>query len=222
MDQNTIDLLASSFWPMVTDAIRGTIPLALVSMAIGLVIALGIALMRLSRVRVLQVIARFYVSIVRGTPLLVQLFVIFYGLPSVGLTIDPWPSAIIAFSINVGGYASEVIRAAILSVPKGQWEAGHTIGMSPAQTLHRIILPQAARVSVPPLSNTFISLVKDTSLASLILVTELFRQAQEIASFSTEFLVLYIEAAAIYWVICLVLSSGQNVLEKRLDRYVAH
>jgi cystine transport system permease protein len=163
-----------------------------------------------------------YISVIRGTPLLVQLFVIFYGLPSIGITIDPWPSAIIAFSLNVGGYAAEIIRAAILSVPKGQWEAGHTIGMSRHQSLVRIILPQAARVSVPPLSNTFISLVKDTSLASLILVTELFRQAQQVAAFSQEFMLLYLEAAVIYWIICLVLAGGQSALEKRLDRYVAH
>ena len=107
-------------------------------------------------------------------------------------------------------------------MPKGQWEAGYTIGMSHATTLRRIILPQAARVSVPPLSNTFISLVKDTSLASLILVTELFRVAQEIAAFTQDFMLLYLEAALIYWLFCLVLSSGQNALEKRLDRYVAH
>jgi len=216
------DLLLRSLWPLVSGALVGTIPLALASFALGLVIALGIALMRLSRVKVVSAIARVYISLVRGTPLLVQLFVIFYGLPSIGIKIDPWPSAIIAFAVNVGGYAAEVIRAAILSVPKGQWEAGHTIGMSRAQTLRRIILPQAARVSVPPLSNTFISLVKDTSLASLILVTELFKQAQKIAAFTSEFLLLYMEAAVIYWVICLVLSSGQNVIEKRLDRYVAH
>ena len=216
------DLLLRSLWPLVSGAIVGTIPLALASFVLGLIIALGIALMRLSRVRFVSGIARVYISLVRGTPLLVQLFVIFYGLPSIGIKIDPWPSAIIAFAVNVGGYAAEVIRAAILSVPKGQWEAGHTIGMSRAQTLRRIILPQAARVSVPPLSNTFISLVKDTSLASLILVTELFKQAQKIAAFTSEFLLLYMEAAVIYWVICLVLSSGQNVIEKRLDRYVAH
>jgi cystine transport system permease protein len=216
------ELFWSSLWPITSGAITGTIPLALSSFVLGLVIALGVALARLSRVRVLAAAARVYISIIRGTPLLVQLFVIFYGLPSLGLVIDPWPSAIIAFALNVGGYAAEVIRAAILSVPVGQWEAGHTIGMSRPQTLRRIILPQAARVSVPPLSNTFISLVKDTSLASLILVTELFRNAQEIASFSSEFMLIYLEAALVYWVICLVLSSGQNVLEKRLDRYVAH
>jgi len=216
------ELVVRSLWPLVSGALVGTIPLALASFALGLVLALGVALMRLSRVRIVSAIARIYISIIRGTPLLVQLFVIFYGLPSLGLRIDPWPSAIIAFALNVGGYAAEVIRAAILSVPKGQWEAGHTIGMSRAQTLRRIILPQAARVSVPPLSNTFISLVKDTSLASLILVTELFRQAEKIATFSSEFMLLYIEAALVYWVICLFLSSGQNVIEKRLDRYVAH
>ena len=216
------DLVWGSLGPILMGAVTGTVPVALVSFALGLLLALLVALMRLSRNRVLAGIARIYISVIRGTPLLVQLFVIFYGLPSIGITISPWPSAIIAFSLNVGGYAAEVIRAAILSVPKGQWEAGHTIGMSRRQSLVRIILPQAARVSVPPLSNTFISLVKDTSLASLILVTELFRQAQQVAAFSQEFMLLYLEAAVIYWIICLVLASGQTVLEKRLDRYVAH
>ncbi|MDJ0349805.1 amino acid ABC transporter permease [Cryobacterium sp. PH29-G1] len=221
MIQPDWDLFFSSFWPLLDGALRGTIPLALTSFAIGLALALVLALMRLSAKRWLAGIARVYISIVRGTPLLVQLFVIFYGLPSIGVTIDPWPSAVVAFSINVGGYAAEVIRAAILSVPKGQWEAAYMIGMSRSRALTRIILPQAARVSVPPLSNTFISLVKDTSLASLILVTELFREAQQVAAFSQEFMLLYLEAALIYWVICLVLSTGQGFLEKRLDRYVA-
>ncbi|MDQ0076065.1 amino acid ABC transporter permease [Arthrobacter oryzae] len=216
------DLVWSSLGPILMGAVTGTIPLALASFGLGLLLALLIALMRLSRNPVFAAIARIYISVIRGTPLLVQLFVIFYGLPSIGVTISPWPSAIIAFSLNVGGYAAEVIRAAILSVPKGQWEAGHTIGMSRRQSLVRLILPQAARVSVPPLSNTFISLVKDTSLASLILVTELFRQAQQVAAFSQEFMLLYLEAAVIYWVVCLVLAGGQSVLEKRLDRYVAH
>ncbi|WP_105031231.1 amino acid ABC transporter permease [Arthrobacter ruber] len=216
------ELLRTSFWPMVSGAVTGTIPLSIVSFLFGLALALVVALMRISGQPVLSGIARFYVSVIRGTPLLVQLFVIFYGLPSIGLTIDPWPSAIIAFSLNVAGYAAEILRSAILSVPKGQWEAGHTIGMSRTVTLRRVILPQAARVSVPPLSNTFISLVKDTSLASVILVTELFREAQQIAAFSQQFMLVYLEAAAIYWVICLVLSSGQSALEKRLDRYVAH
>jgi cystine transport system permease protein len=221
MIQPDWELFVNSLWPLIDGAVRGTIPLALASFAIGLVLALVLALMRLSSKRALSAIARGYISIVRGTPLLVQLFVIFYGLPSIGVLIDPWPSAIVAFSINVGGYAAEVIRAAILSVPKGQWEAAYMIGMSHNRALTRIILPQAARVSVPPLSNTFISLVKDTSLASVILVTELFREAQQIAAFSQQFMLIYLEAALIYWVICLILATGQGFLEKRLDRYVA-
>jgi len=222
VDTTSWELFVSSFGPLVRGAVLGTIPLALVSFALGLVLALGIALMRLSSRRVLSATARAYVSVIRGTPLLVQLFVIFYGLPSIGVVIDPWPSAVVAFSLNVGGYAAEVIRAAILSVPRGQWEAAYMIGMPRRLALRRIILPQAARVSVPPLSNTFISLVKDTSLASLILVTELFRRAQEIAAFSGEFMLVYLEAALIYWVICLGLSAVQGSLETRLDRYVAH
>ncbi|BDO43720.1 amino acid ABC transporter permease [Cellulomonas sp. NTE-D12] len=221
--------LSTVDWPLVLasaptialGAVRGTIPLAALSFVGGMVIAVGIALMRLSRNAVARGVGRVYVSVVRGTPLLVQLFVIFYGLPSIGLVINPWPSAILAFSLNVGGYAAEIVRAAILSVPQGQWEAAYVIGMSHRRALGRIILPQAARVSVPPLSNTFISLVKDTSLASLILVTELFREAQKIAAFSQEFMLLYLEAALIYWLICLVLSAGQARLETRLERHVA-
>ena len=216
------DLFWSSLGPLLEGAIKGTIPLTLASFAVGLVIALVVAVLRISSNKLAAGVGRFYVSVIRGTPLLVQLFVIFYGLPAVGVRIDPWPSAIIAFSLNVGGYAAEIIRAAILSVPRGQWEAGHMIGMSRNQTLLRIILPQAARVSVPPLSNTFISLVKDTSLASLILVTEMFRVAQQVAAFSQEFMLLYLEAAGIYWIICLILSTAQTRVEKRLDRYVAH
>lgn len=215
-------LFLDSLWPIVRGGLTGTIPLALSAFTIGLVLALAVALMRLSGNRFVSWLARAYISVIRGTPLLVQLFVIFYGLPSIGVLIDPWPSAVVAFSLNVGGYAAEVIRAAILSVPKGQWEAGYTIGMSRGQSLRRLILPQAARVSVPPLSNTFISLVKDSSLASMILVTELFREAQKIAAFSQEFMLLYMQAALVYWVFCLVLSMAQSALETRLDRYVAH
>ncbi|UDY25412.1 amino acid ABC transporter permease [Nocardioides sp. Kera G14] len=214
-------LVLHSLWPIVRGALLGTIPLSLISFALGLAIALGIALMRISKNRLLQWLGRTYVSIIRGTPLLVQLFIIFFGLPNLGLTLSPWPSAIIAFSLNVGGYAAEVIRAAILSVPKGQREAAYTIGLSSTQTLTRIVLPQAMRVAVPPLSNTFISLVKDTSLAAIVLVTELTREAQKIAYSTSEFLLLYSEAAVVYWVICTLLSFGQDKLERRLERGVA-
>lgn len=216
-----IDIAQSSLQPLLKGAIFYTIPLTLITFVCGLALAVLTALARLSSIKVLQIIARIYVSAIRGTPLLVQLFILFYGLPTVGITLDPWPSAIIGFSLNIGAYASEIIRAAILSIPKGQWEAGYSIGMSYRQALRRIILPQASRVSIPPLSNTFISLVKDTSLASLILVTEMFRRAQEIATTNYEFLLLYTEAALIYWVICFLLSILQGRLEFRFDRYVS-
>ncbi|HVI20906.1 MAG TPA: amino acid ABC transporter permease, partial [Bacillus sp. (in: firmicutes)] len=150
-----------------------------------------------------------------------QLFIIFYGLPTLGIIIDPFPSAVIGFSLNVGAYASEIIRAAIVSIPKGQWEAAYSLGMSYPKALKRVILPQASRVSLPPLSNTFISLVKDTSLAAMILVTEMFRRAQEIAATNYEFLLLYSEVALIYWIICFLLSIIQSKLESKMDRYVA-
>ncbi|WP_445167481.1 ABC transporter substrate-binding protein/permease [Mycolicibacterium sp. Dal123E01] len=214
-------LIAENLWPLAKAAITVTVPLTVISFIIGLVIALVVALGRLSRNVVVSNVARFYISVIRGTPLLVQLFIIFYALPQIGIKLDPFLAAVIAFSLNVGGYAAEIIRSAIQSIPKGQWEAAETIGYHYAGALRRIILPQAARVAVPPLSNTLISLVKDTSLASTILVTELLRTAQVAAAPTFEFFALYGTAAAYYWIICLVLSFGQSRLERRLERYVA-
>lgn len=215
-----ITIAQSSFLPLVKGALLYSLTLAIVAFFFGLILAILTALARISGIKPLVAIARVYVSIIRGTPLLVQLFIIFFGLPSIGIMIDPIPSAIIGFSLSVGAYSSEVVRAAILSIPKGQWEAAYSIGMTYRQALQRVILPQAARVSVPPLSNSFISLVKDTSLAAAILVPEMFRKAQEIVASTYEPLLLYSEAALIYWIICSILSIIQDRLENKLDRYV--
>jgi L-cystine transport system permease protein len=220
-DPRLMNIAQSSLQPLLKGAIFYSIPLTIITFIIGLILAVLTALARISTIKLLQIPARVYVSIIRGTPLLVQLFIIFYGLPNLNITINPYTSAVIGFSLNVGAYASEIIRAAIISTPKGQWEAAYSIGMSYSQALRRIILPQAARFSIPPLSNTFISLVKDTSLASLVLVTEMFRRAQEIAAANFEFLLVYSEAALIYWVICFFLSVLQQFMEHRLDRYAA-
>jgi cystine transport system permease protein len=214
-------LIIDSTGPLLEALLIGTIPLTLASFAIGLVIAVLTALARISSIAIFRGLAKFFISIIRGTPLLLQLFMIFYGLPSFGIVLDPWPSAIIAFSLNVGGYAAETIRAAILSIPKGQWEAASTIGLTRSQTLRRIVLPQAARVAIPPLSNTLISLVKDTSLASVVLVTEIFRVAQEIAAPTFEFFTMYAVAGVYYWILSQILTFFQGRLEKRLDRKVA-
>ncbi|CCP02095.1 putative ABC transport system, inner membrane component [Erwinia amylovora Ea644] len=211
-----INLAIESFWPMLYAGLTFTIPLTLIAFTLGLSLGIVVALARLYGPRPLQNLVRFYVWLIRGTPLLVQLFLIFYALPGVGITIDAFPAAVIGFTLNIGAYTSEIIRATLLSVPKGQWEAAHSIGMSWGQTLRRIIMPQAARVAVPPLSNTFIALVKDTSLASVITVPELFLAAQRIAAVTYQPLILYTEAAIIYLLLSSVLSALQARLEKKL------
>lgn len=221
MNDRIIHILSSSFLPMLEAGIKVTVPLTLISFLLGLIIALLTALARISNIKPLVLITKFYVWIIRGTPLLVQLFIIFYGLPASGITLNALTAAVIGFTLSVGAYNSEIIRAAILSIPKGQWEAGYSIGMTDRQVLRRIILPQAVRVSIPPLSNSFISLVKDTSLAASITVTEMFQIGQRITATTYEPLWIYCEVAFIYLVFCTFLSRLQSGLEKKLDRYVA-
>ncbi|MNN22260.1 L-cystine transport system permease protein TcyB [compost metagenome] len=193
----------------------------MITFALGLVVAVLTALARLSSIGPLRQLARFYVWIIRGTPLLVQLFIIFYGLPSIGIILDPFPAAVIGFTLSVGAYGSEIVRAAILSIHEGQWEAAYSLGMTRLQALRRIILPQASRVSVPPLANSFISLVKDTSLAATVTYTEMFRTAQQITATTYEPLIVYTEAGLVYLFFSTILSALQNRLEKRLDRFTA-
>ncbi len=215
-----LQLMLDSLGPMLWAGLIFTIPLTLLSFAFGLAVGLGAALLRLFGPWPLAAIVRFYVWIIRGTPLLVQLFLIFYGLPSIGIVLDAFPAALIGFTLNIGAYSSEIIRAVIGSVPKGQWEAAYSIGMTWSQTMRRTILPQAGRVAVPPLSNTFISLVKDTSLAAAITLPELFQSAQRIVAVTYEPLILYVEAALIYLAMSSILSALQVRLEARLGRYV--
>ena len=214
-----LQLMIESLPTLLLAGLTFTIPLTLISFVLGLLLGLATAIARLFGPAPLVAIARFYVWIIRGTPLLVQLFVIFYGLPSLGILLDAFPAALIGFTLNIGAYSSEIIRAVIASVPRGQWEAAYSIGMTWRQAMIRTILPQAARVAVPPLSNTFISLVKDTSLAAAITVPELFQSAQRIVATTYEPLILYIEAALIYLVMSSVLSALQVRLEARFARY---
>ncbi|WHX42708.1 amino acid ABC transporter permease [Mesobacillus sp. AQ2] len=219
--ERIIGILTDSFFPILKAGIYFTIPLTLITFTLGLILAFFVALARLSNIKPLVAIARFYVWIFRGTPLLVQIFILFFGLPSLGVTLDPFPAAVIAFTLNKGAYSSEIIRAAILSIPKGQWEAASSIGMTRSQAMRRIIVPQAVRVSLPPLGNSFISLVKDTSLAATITVTEMFQKGQQIAAATYEPLWLYIEVAFIYLIFSTILSYFQNYLEDRFGRSVA-
>lgn len=215
-NERVLNILQESFFKILIPGITYTIPLTLVSFAFGLLLAITVALVQVSNVRILTPIVKFYVWVIRGTPLLVQIFIIFYGLPNAGIILNALPAAVIAFSLNVGAYASETLRASILSVPLGQIEAGYSLGMNYFQVLHRIILPQAFKVSVPPLFNSFIGLVKDTSLAANITVTEMFMVTQRIAAKTFEPLALYCEVAVIYLIFCTVLSRIQNFAEKKL------
>lgn len=219
MNERVWQLLLDSFWQILLPGIRVTIPLTLVSFTLGLIIALLTAMVQVANIPVVKQIARIYVWIIRGTPLLVQLFVIFYGLPSVGIILDAIPSAIIVFSFNTGAYASETIRAAIEAVPVGQIEAGYCVGMNYLQIMGRIVLPQALRTAFPPLSNSLIGLVKDTSLAANITVVEMFLAGQRIAANSLEVMAIYCEVAFVYLLFCTVLTKLQTYCEKRMKTY---
>lgn len=219
MNGRVWQLLLDSFWQILLPGIRVTIPLTLVSFTLGLIIALLTAMVQVANIPVVKQIARIYVWIIRGTPLLVQLFVIFYGLPSVGIILDAIPSAIIVFSFNTGAYASETVRAAIEAVPVGQIEAGYCVGMNYLQIMGRIVLPQALRTAFPPLSNSLIGLVKDTSLAANITVVEMFLAGQRIAANSLEVMAIYCEVAFVYLLFCTVLTKLQTYCEKRMKTY---
>lgn len=198
-----------------------TVVLSLGGMFFGLILGFLLALMRLSPSRLLDWPARVYVSFFRGTPLLVQLFMIYYGLPQLGIQLEPLAAALIGFSLNMAAYVSEILRAAISSIDRGQWEAAASIGMSKTQTMIRAILPQAARTALPPLGNSFISLVKDTALAATIQVPELFRQAQLITARTFEIFTMYLAAALIYWILASLLAHLQSRLEARVNRHEA-
>ncbi|MBQ7076905.1 MAG: amino acid ABC transporter permease [Lachnospiraceae bacterium] len=216
MSERLIGILTDSFTKILIPGVKVTIPLTIISFSISLVIAVIMAMVQYANVPVLKQFARFYIWIVRGTPLLVQLFVIFFGLPSLGILLNPFPAAIIVFSLNTGAYDAENIRAAIEAVPKGQIEAGYSVGLSYMQIMFHIVLPQALRTAFPPLSNSLISLVKDTSLAANITVVEMFMATQRIVARTYEPLWLYIEVALIYLIFCTVLTKVQSVCEKRL------
>lgn len=215
-----LEIVLNSIWPILKAGLTVTIPLSLISFAIALAIAVITALVKLSNLKILKFIFGTYVWIFRGTPLLVQLFIVFYGIPKAGITLDPWTAAIITFSLNTGAYASESIRASILSIPKGQWEAAESLGMTYWQILRRVIAPQTMRISLPPLTNNFIDLVKGTSLAASITITEMFMIGQQITAFTYEPLAVYSLVAAIYLIFVTILTTIQNKLEILASKYI--
>ena len=217
MSERLWGILVDSFGKILLPGLTVTIPLTVISFTLALIIAVVVALVQFAHVPVLQRLARFYIWVIRGTPVLVQLFVVFYGLPGVGILIEPFPAAVLVFSINEGAYCAETIRAALESVPAGQMEAGYCVGMTYLQTMHRIVLPQALRTAFPPLFNSLISLLKDTSLAANITVTEMFMATQRIVARTYESLPLYLEVAFIYLMFSTILTQVQRWGEKKLN-----
>jgi len=219
MSDRLIGILIDSLPKILIPGIKVTIPLTIISFSLALIIATITAMVQFANIKGLKQIARFYIWIFRGTPLLVQLFVIFFGLPNLGIMIDPFPAAVLVFSLNEGAYAAETMRAALESVPRGQLEAGYCAGLSYLQIMRRIILPQALKTAFPPLSNSLISMVKDTSLAANITVTEMFMSTQRIVARTYEPLALYIEVALIYLFFCTFLTKLQSWGEKKIGTY---
>lgn len=219
MSERLLHILIDSFPKMLIPGLTMTIPLTAIAFSCAMVIAVAAALAQYARVPVLTQLCRFYIWVFRGTPLLVQLFVVFFGLPDLGIVLDPFPTAVLVFSLNEGAYCAETVRAALEAVPEGQLEAGYCAGMSWMQTMRRIILPQAMRTAFPPLSNSLIAMVKDTSLAANVTVTEMFMATQRIAARTYEHLALYIEVGLIYLIFSTVLTWLQRVGEKKLGAY---
>ncbi len=219
MDERLFGILIDSFPKILMPGLTVTIPLTAIAFTFAMAIAVAAAMAQFARVPVATQLCRFYIWIFRGTPLLVQLFVVFFGLPKAGITIAPFPAAVLVFSLNEGAYCAETVRAALESVPSGQLEAGYCVGMSYLQTMRRIVLPQAMRTAFPPLSNSLIAMVKDTSLAANITVVEMFRATQQINARVYEPLALYIEVGLIYLLFSTALTWLQRLGEKKLSAY---
>ncbi|MBR2661467.1 MAG: amino acid ABC transporter permease [Clostridia bacterium] len=219
MDDRLWGIIKETFPKLLITGIEVTIPLTVLSFALALIIAVIVALIQYAKISGLQQVCRFYIWVIRGTPLLVQLYLVFYGLPSVGIVFDAFPAAVLVFGFNEGAYMAEAIRGTLEGVNVGQMEAGYCVGMSYGQTMWHVVLPQALRMAFPALSNSLISMLKGTSLAATITVVEMLKQAQNFNGRRYETLLLYVEVALIYLAFCTILSWIQRKGEKRLASY---
>lgn len=213
MDLQSLLALA---WPVMLKGTGYTLFFAVASMILALPLAAIITMIRVLRVPLLQTLMALYVSAMRGTQLLVQVFIVYYGLPSVGIEFSPITAGILSLTLNVAAYMSETLRGSISGVAQGQWMAGTSLGLTRRQTLRYVVAPQALRAAVPSLSNSLISLIKDTSLVSVIAVTELMLATKELISTTFQPFPLYVTAAAIYWVLSMSFEQVQRRMERRL------
>jgi L-cystine transport system permease protein len=194
-----------------------TLLISVASMFFGLLLGFFVGLGRMSKNKIFSLPARSYISFMRGVPILVFLFLLYFGFPVIGIEFSAVTAAILGFSLHSAGYLAEINRSVIASVDKGQWEASASLGMSYWQTMRRIILPQAIKIAIPPLSNVFLDLIKGTSLAAMITVPELFQKAKIVGGREFDYMTMYIVVALVYWGICSVISYFQNYLETKYE-----
>jgi polar amino acid transport system permease protein len=210
----------AEWWPFISKGVIITFELSILSMICAVVLALSAALARLSRVASINSLASLYVSLMRGTPLFLQFIFIYSALPQFGprFVLNAFPSAVLALSLNYGAYMSEIFRAGIQAVGRGQIEAAYALGMTPWQTMRRIVLPQALRIITPDIGNQFIAMQKDTSLASAITLLELMGLAHQAGAPRQHYFEALVVAAIWYWLMTIVLSYFQRKLEHRMAR----
>lgn len=206
--------------PLLQTAFLMTLGLGFSAFVLGCTLGMAVALMRNSKSRGLRAIAFAYVSIFRGTPLLVQILLIYFGLPHYGIVMGPIPSALLALTLFAAAYLSEIFRAGINSVDPGQWEAAESMSMGYWVCLRRIILPQAFRIALPPMGSRLIALIKDTSLASTITVMELTRVAEQVGAANFRYMEMFVMVGAMYWIVNQLLTILQTWLEGRWTRHM--
>ena len=221
MDDRIIGILQEALGKILIASVEVTIPLTVFGFALAMVVALFMALVQYANVKVLKQFARFYIWIFRGTPLLVQLFLAYFGLPMLGIVMDAFPCALLVLGLNEGAYCAETLRSALESVSEGQIEAGYCVGMNYIQIMWHVVLPQAFRTAFPPLSNSLISMLKDTSLAATITVADMFMAAQRVVGRTYEPLWVYSEVALVYLFMSTLLTILQHYGEKKLGSYTS-
>lgn len=217
---NTLDIdIILRTLPILLKGSVMTVELTVITLVLGTLLGIIFALMRLSSNVVLSQISNFYTWIIRGTPMLLQLFFFYYGLPSAGIRLSPFQAAVIGLSLNSGAYMAEIIRGGILSIDKGQFEAAKALGFSYYETMRRIILPQTFKVIIPPVGNEFITILKDTSLVSTIAMVELMRSAQQMYASTFKPIEIFATAAVLYLVMTTVFTTIFSWYEKKLSVY---
>ncbi len=221
MSERIIGILQEALGRILVASIEVTIPLTIFGFILAMIIALVMALIQYADIKVLKQFARLYIWVFRGTPLLVQLFLAYYGLPKLGIVLDSFPCALIVLGLNEGAYCAETLRSALESVSEGQIEAGYCCGMNYIQIMWHVVLPQAFRTAFPPLSNSCISMLKDTSLAATITVADMFMVAQRVVGRTYEPLWVYTEVAFVYLFLSTIMTFLQRYGEKKLAFYTS-